>query len=1184
MEPCESAKELLTHLESLGISVRARGCHLVLKGQLEKLDSGLRIHVKLRKPELLVLVSSRVSEHTTSSHDGLSSLAMRGSSTSSGLERPQLLDATRSAAAASAAPTGSIQLAEALAGDRPPGCEAFPASYAQSRLWFLQQLEPGLTAYHMPRVWRLRGALDVKALERALGGLIERHGTLRSSFRLQGSEVLQLIHPHEAFALVVEELGERDVEEVIAEWLEEERRTPFDLTSGVLLRARLLQMSPEEHVLLVNHHHIASDGWSHSVLARDLTELYNAQRTGRSPGLPPLRLQYQDYAAWQRQRLSGERLRKLSEYWTGELEGLEPLELPGDRARPVMPSHGGGSVSFEIGAELLGPFEELCRGERATLQMGLLAVVGLLLHRYSRQEDFAIGVPNWGRNHPDLEPLIGFFINTLPVRLRFGGERSFRDMLVQARERSIGAYEHQELPFEQMVEALNVERDTSRNPLVQVMVQLMELPESTLQNFDGLEVESLPTRSASSKLDLGFRFHRNSHKGLSGSITYASDLFEAGRIVRLSTHLVTLLASLFEEMDALDRPASRLNLLPKDERERLLTWSRPSAPPAERLLVHQFVARGTHLVPGAPAVRYQDSVLTHRDLACHVDRLARRLVEQGVRPGQRVAILLERRPELPVAMLAVLAAGGCYVPMDPSYPDERISMLLDNAAAELVITSQAMAQRLWSRRVLLFSLSNSKDFSQHFIDPQDARLAAISLPSISDDYPAYLIHTSGTTGRPKGVEVSHRAALQMLHYRLKRLTPPWACTLVPFFGSTAFDASVAQIFTVLAAGGCLLMFDTITDLANSPHAGSVTAVSGTPSSIREMIVEGLMPATIQVIGMGAESIPGDLCGRLQEFPGLRHLFIVYGLTEAAGFSTALLLNRDEIAAFATRRNCIGAPIPGAAVYVFDEEMNLLPPGIPGEIHIGGEGVASGFLQVQKSGEERLQPDPFNDSPGARVLRTGDFGTWTNNGQLLFLGRADEQVKLRGQRIEPGEIEAYLLQHPLVGQAVVVLREDDPSNPLLIAYWVPTSSSSNSPTSADQAELRSFLAERLPPFMVPAAFVAMKALPLTANGKLDRRALPTPILGPDPQGSVAPTTDLQRQLHAIWAEVLGHANFGISDNFFDIGGHSLAAARLSSRINQRIEFQCQVIDIFLFSTIQSLSGYLASDPEDDELIV
>jgi amino acid adenylation domain-containing protein len=724
-----------------------------------------------------------------------------------------------------------------------------------------------------------------------------------------------------------------------------------------------------------------------------------------------------------------------------------------------------------------------------------------------------------------------------------------------------------------MVEALNLERDTSRNPLVQVMLQLIEMQPPSLSNLDGLAVEPIQFSATASRFELEFFLRRDPDGGLSASIIYTTDLFEDDRIERLSRHLVALLGSLDGGVGAeADLPLSSLNILPNAEREQLLAWSHPLAPAAEPLLLHQFAAKGALLDPAAPAVRYQESVLSHGELACYVDRLARRLVEQGVSKGQRVAILQERRLELPVSMLAVLAAGGCYVPLDPGYPDERIAMLLDNAAVELVITSTALADRIKPRRILLFSLPNSNVGPSHFIDPQGAKPTGIAIPSISETDPAYVIHTSGSTGKPKGIEVSHRAALQMLSFRLHSLTPPWACKLIPFYGSIAFDASVAQIFTVLAAGGCLLLVDTFTELANSPHAESVTAVSGTSSSIREMLLEGLMPRNVQVIGMGGEPIQADLCARLEEFSELRHLFIVYGLTEAAGFSTALLLKREEIATFATRRNLIGTPIPGAAVYVLDEDLNLLPPGVPGEIYIGGDGVANGYLQAPQEEQKRFLPDPFSDSSEDRLLRTGDLGIWSNNGQLLFLGRIDQQLKLRGHRIEPGDIEAHLLQHAAVSQAAVILNEEDPANPRLVAYWTPDSSSSRD-HSVDSAGLRSFLIERLPPYMVPSAIMELVSLPLTSNGKLDRQALPAPCFSSDHEQRVEASTELERQLHVIWAEVLGHEEFGITDNFFAIGGHSLAAARVANGINHMTKCQCRVSDLFSFPSIQSLAKHL-----------
>ena len=464
----------------------------------------------------------------------------------------------------------ALSPAAPLPGDWPAGCEAYQASFAQARLWFLHQLEPGLTAYHLPAVWKLRGDLDVPALQRALEGLIERHSTLRTSFLLQGSEVIQLVHFAAPFPIAGEALGERDPEDVIQGWLEEESRTPFDLTAGLLLRARLLLVDGQQHVLLINHHHIASDGWSRSVLARDLVELYNAQVAGRLPQLEPLSIHYQDCSAWQRQRLSGGQLVELQDYWVEQLRGLEPLELPTDRARPAMPSHHGENVGFTIEPALLEPFEKLCREESATLQMGLLAVVALLLHRYSRQDDFAIGIPIWGRNHPDLERLIGFFINTVPIRMRFAPDQSFRELLAQVRASSIGAYDHQELPFEQIVEALGLPRDASRNPFYQVMMQVAEFPEDNLFQLEKLEAEKIPQNTAS-LFDLECNFRRIGQEGLRVRFIYATDLFDATRLERLCSHFAMLLQSVLRSPDA---PAASLVLLPQQERDRIESWQR----------------------------------------------------------------------------------------------------------------------------------------------------------------------------------------------------------------------------------------------------------------------------------------------------------------------------------------------------------------------------------------------------------------------------------------------------------------------------------------------------------------------------------------------------------------------------------------------------------------------------------
>ena len=1047
-----------------------------------------------------------------------------------------------------------------LTGDWPPGCMAYEASFAQARLWFLHQLDPGLTAYHLPAVWKLRGDLDVAALESALAGLIERHSTLRTSFQLQGSEVIQIVHAEVAFALAAEVLGERDVEDVIKEWLEDESRTPFDLTAGLLLRARLLRVEDHQHVLLINHHHIASDGWSLSVMDRDLVELYNAERMGRSAQLEPLSVHYPDYAQWQRQRLSGERLQELNDYWMGQLRDLEPLELPSDHPRPVTPTYVGESVCFQIEPALLEPFEELCRREGATLQMGLLAVVALLLHRYSRQEDFAIGVPIWGRNHSELENLIGFFINTLPIRTRFEREQSFRELLVQVRDTSIGAYEHQELPFEQMVEALNVERDTSRNPLVQVMLQVMELPVAGLEQLDGVAVQSLPTRSESAKFDLSFYLRRSGDEGLSGSITYAMDLFDGERIERLSSHLITLLSSVVQ---GADQPASALNLLPEAERQLIESWQQGPVVEVPELCVHELFEQQVERTPEAVAVVFGEQEISYGELNARANRLAHVLMARGVGPAVIVAVCLDRSIELVVALLAILKAGGAYLPLDPAWPPQRIGQILADAAPALVIGAAGLEVPCGNDRPTpLLRLD----------DP------ALGLERQSEQSPdsschsgqqlAYLTTTSGSTGVPKGVLIEHCGILRLLDP-----ANPYAISSgerVLQLAPLPFDAATFEIWGALLNGATLVLAPpgkrSLQDLAALLRVQRISTLWLTAGLFQAMVEEQpeALAGVRQILAGGDVLAPGAVQRLLDRLPAGHQLINGYGPTENTTFTCCHCLAAGDTVAPAGVP--IGRPIAATLVRVLDRDGHPCPIGVHGELHIGGAGLARGYLNNPGLTAEKFIADPFAPDPTVRLFRSGDLVSWNADGSLAFHGRNDQQIKLRGFRIEPGEIEAALLEHPAVAQAVVVLQKDDPANPRLIAYLVPQ-------TRPATEQLRAFLAERLPDYMVPAAFVELEALPLTSNGKLDRKALPAPSFSEDGQQRVEPATDLQRQLHAIWAEVLGHGEFGTSDNFFEIGGHSLAAARLVARIEENLGQRLPLASLFQYPTLAALASRL-----------
>ena len=1038
------------------------------------------------------------------------------------------------------------------------GLQAFPASFAQSRLWFLHQLQPGLTAYHMPRLWRLSGTLDLPALKYSLLALIERHPTLRTSFRLHDSEVVQIIHPPAPCQLELEPLGDRNSDAVIEQWLEQERTTPFDLASGRLIRARLLALDHQHHLLLLNHHHIASDGWSHSVLARDLTQLYNARRSGQPAALPPLRVRYHDYAAWQRQRLSGDRLQTLRDYWIPQLTGLEPLELPTDHPRPATPSHQGGSVSFQISPELLAPFEELCRLEGATLQMGLLALVALLLQRYSRQDDFAIGIPIWGRNHPDLEPLIGFFINTLPVRTRFEPQQSFRQLLQQVKTSSLAAYDHQELPFEQMVEALNLERDTSRNPLVQVMLQLIELPEASLHNLDGLTVETIPSKSESSKLDLSLYLRRSADCGLQGSIAYATDLFSSDRMERFCSHLLTLLSS---ALKAPDSPAASLCLLPDSERQLIESWQHGPSIDVPDLCVHQLFEQQVERTPDAIALIFEDQQLTYQELNTRANQLAHHLIDLGVGPEVIVAVCLERSVELIVSLLAILKAGGAYLPLTPSTPAYRTRKILEDSRAAFVILSHDSGESLSGaipQQTRLFTLAKLES-SSRCGNPRGDALALSCL--------AYVLYTSGTTGVPKGVAVTHRSIARRCsfypgHWGLSSQSRVLAQSQINF------DMATREWLLPLTSGASVVLANE-EQIANPSRLADLIAqrdcthIAATPTMLDILVpLAGLEGRTVTV---GGERFTQGLLDKLISRSPHR-IVHSFGPSEVSIACTIHDASSKDLQATSV---VLGPPLPDTKLVVLDCSGQACPIGIPGELHIGGDGLARGYLNNPELTAEKFIPDPFSTDPSARLYKSGDLASWNPDGTLAFHGRIDQQIKLRGFRIEPGEIEAHLLSHQAVAQSVVLLRHDDPNNPRLIAYWVADVSQPSLGSSSSE-QLRAFLADRLPDYMVPAAFLQLEALPLTSNGKLDRKVLPAPSFSGNLDQRVAPTSELERQLHAIWAEVLGHSDFGITDNFFAIGGHSLLTMRMGQLVQKRLDLDLSVYLYFSHPTIRDLA--------------
>jgi amino acid adenylation domain-containing protein len=1054
----------------------------------------------------------------------------------------------------------------------PPGCLAYDASFAQERLWFLHQLLPGMTAYHLPRLWRLRGDLDPEALAQAFHALLERHSSLRTVFRQEAGALLQIVQPPPCSVLAREELGDRALEAVIRLWMEEEAATPFALAAGPLLRARLLRITPKDHLLFLNHHHIASDGWSLAVLERDLGALYRACRDREPPRLPALRVSYHDYAVWQRQRLQGERLERLRSFWVTQLAQLEPLSLPEQRPGSPLADARGAEVPWPIPAPLAASLASVCRAEQATLQMGLLALVALLLFRHSRQHDLALAVPVWGRESLGLEDLIGCFVNTLPIRLQVDGARSFRHLLGHAREASLQAYAHQELPFEQIVEAVQAERTTSRNPLVSVLVQLIEPAAAAPPLLDGPVAESLQLPVCGARLDLEVHVRHAADGGLDARVIYATDRFEHGAIERLVAHGQTLLASVLGDPDGTCAAAP---LLPEAERRRIESWQHgpPLAPPRWSL-VERFTQQALQR-PQAPALRLEGQEMSYGELHARSDRRALHLMAEGVGPGSMVALAVDRSFALVETLLAILKAGAVSVPLDPAWPAARIRQVCEEVRPQLVLTTTAHG--------VLFPASLGLPVV--WLDAPCPRPGPHPRPGLLPR--PYALHaegrrltclsfTSGSTGQPKAVMLED-AAIQRLFDPANpiRIGPD---DRLLHLAPISFDAALFEIWGSLLHGACLVLAPPgpldLAALAQLLQRERISVLWLTAGLFHAMVAShpDALAAIPTLLAGGDVLDPGAVRRLLRRMPPGHRLLNGYGPTEGTTFTTLHVLGPAAPPA-ASEAIPIGRPLAGTVVRVLDPDGQLCPIGVPGHLHIGGAGLAQGYRHDPVLTARQFVPDPFTPSPTARLYRSGDRVSWRSDGTLAFHGRLDGQLKLRGFRIEPAEIEAHLRAHPAVGQAVVLLRQEASSAPLLVAYWVPTTGAAAPASLPSAASLRAFLAERLPEPMVPAATVALEAFPLTPTGKLDRRALPPPPPLEDPGPGSAPRTELEGTLYTLWSSVLGHGQFGCHDPFFLVGGHSLAAAQLAAVMAAHFARPISVASLFRAPTIAAQAADL-----------
>ena len=1044
---------------------------------------------------------------------------------------------------------------------RRPGGGPVPLSFAQQRLWFLDQLEPDSPLYNITRAFRIRGPLDAGALREALDSLIARHETLRTTFVAADGEPAQVIAEGRPAEMVVSDLppaaeGERAAE--VQRLLSAEARRPVALSRDPMLRAILLRLGAEDHVLCVTIHHIVSDWWSMRILLAELGALYGACLAGAESPLPELPIQYADYAVWQRDWLRGEALERQLAYWRGHLGGAPPaLELPTDRPRPAVQTYRGARESLMLPGVLADALKELARREGATLFMTLLAAYQTLLHRYTGQEDLVIGSAIAGRTRVETEGLIGFFVNTLVLRTDLSGDPPFREALARARATCLGAYAHQDLPFEKLVEELQPERTLGRTPLFQTMLVLQDSRRPTPE-LAGLAVEPLEVHTGTAKFDLSLTLVE-APAGLQATLEYSTDLFDASTMRRLLGHLGSLLQGIVADPD---RRLSALPLLTDAERHQLLVeWNTTRADFPKGECLHHGVEAQAAWTPDAAAVAFRDRTLTYRELNRRADRLARRLRRLGVGPDVLVGICMERCLELVVGLLGILKAGGAYLPLDPGYPVERLAFMLADSAAPVLLTQAHLRPALPANDAHVLCLDENA--STPAPEPE------ANLPSgAAPDSLAYVLYTSGSTGRPKGVIIPHRAIQNHMRW-MAAAFPLTARDVVLQKTPLSFDASVWEFWAPLHAGARLVLAepDGHRDpayLARALAEHAITRLQLVPSQLRLLLEEpGLAGcAALRHVFCGGEALPPDLVARFVERLPWAALHNLYGPTEVAIDAACWTCTRDE-----TQRTVpIGRPIANTEIYLLDAHGQPVPIGVPGELHIGGAGLARGYLNQPELTAEKFIPHPFQAAAGARLYKTGDLARYRADGALEFLGRADTQVKLRGFRIELGEIETALAAHQAVREAVVAVREDAPGDQRLVAYVVPAGAETPTP-----AALRAFLQATLPDYMLPSAVVTLPALPLTPSGKVDRRALPAPDLG-EPEGgaSLAPRTPVEEVLAGIWADVLGRERVGVADNFFELGGHSLLATRVMARVCDLFQVEMPLRRLFETPTVAGLA--------------